>query len=160
MCWGDRGHYFCHDCRRVFNHFNGFTPCFKFENGISCGKLIPRQEVIQTGENCDVCKSARVAEEICQQKVHRQEPLVLFDRRQRSKAWHSTYKADLEVRKEAIRQKKAKEAAEKNRNDESRNSKLDNESQKQGEESNNVELDEESFFLAKPFITERHQFNT
>ncbi|KAI1486239.1 hypothetical protein F5X96DRAFT_689216 [Biscogniauxia mediterranea] len=154
MCWGNKGHYHCYECQREFDHYDGFTPCYKHENGIACGKLIPRPEAVQTGQNCDQCKAARAAEEMCQQQIHRQKPMVLFDRRDRARVWAATYEADLAARKEAARQRKAKAEAEKKKRL-AENPEAKPEAQPpQGEQ---TKQDDEDYTPAPPFITMRHQ---
>ncbi|KAI5920858.1 hypothetical protein F4810DRAFT_713057 [Camillea tinctor] len=152
MCWSNKGHYQCYDCRRQFDHFNGFTPCYHYENRSACGMLIPRPEVIQTGQNCHDCKAACAAEEICQQKVYRQEPTVLFSRREHAKVWAATYEADLKARKEVERRRKAKIEAEKKRLAENPDAKP----QVQPPQGEQIKKDEDSI-LAPPFVTMRHQ---
>ncbi|KAI5864130.1 hypothetical protein GGS23DRAFT_595777 [Durotheca rogersii] len=83
MCWENEQWFHCYECQKEWGHQQVHTPCFAVENGVPCPGVTKRPPVVADHENCQECKDARKAEEICQQHVHHSKPLVFEFRKKK-----------------------------------------------------------------------------
>ncbi|KAH9886342.1 hypothetical protein F4778DRAFT_477242 [Xylariomycetidae sp. FL2044] len=114
MCWPLNYWNMCYECSKKFNETttttittttakakakaNRYVPCYHVENGQPCPGLQETRDVEDWTVVCESCRSARRAEEACQQAIYRMKPLV-WEHKKYKKTLKVKYQHDIERRR-------------------------------------------------------------